>query len=114
MQVFIFKNRGVVVSDPDGFKRLRPDLIVQDYKDCFDLQIRDCRLRMNGDDGVTWASRWISGKAGDRLTTVPCPTRRKLESGFRMKEIVRSLVGTTRRVRKEKSKASQRHVGEAF
>jgi hypothetical protein len=113
MKVFIFKNRGVVVSDPVGFALLRPDLIVRNYEDCYDIHIRDCRLRMNGDDGFTWASRWISGKAGDRLTTIPCKTC-KIESGFKMKEIVKSFIKTTGRRHKEKGGASQRHIGETF
>lgn len=114
MKVFIFKNRGVVVNNPTGFQEKRPDLLVKDYEDCRDIHIRDCRLRMNGDDGWTWAIRWIMGKAGDRLTTIYCPVTPK-ESGFTLKEILKSQAATGKRRIKEKGgRCMTVHVGRQF
>ena len=113
MKVFIYKNRGVVVNNPSGFQEKRPDLLAKDYEDCRDIQIKQCTFTMNGMDGWAWATLWLQGKAGDRLTTIPCQSTVR-ECGFTLKEIIKSKIATEGRAHKNKSRTSQRHVGQQF
>lgn len=114
MLVFIHRNRGAVVSDPKSFREKRPDLEVKDFKDCKDLLIKNCCVRINGEDGWVWATRWLNkGQAGERLSTIFCPATVK-ECGYTLKEILRSKVATEGRVHKERSRTSQRHIGQQF